>query len=168
MEKWFAMIEKHRQEMQDVLDFMWENPETGYREWKANAYLKEAYEKLGYRLVMAGDIPGFYTDLDTGRPGPKILILGELDSLICLEHPDADPETGAVHACGHCAQSAALLGLAAALKEPGALDGLSRFDPSVRGTGGGAHRNRIPRGVAQKRDYPLFRRESRVFVPRLF
>ena len=32
MEKWFAMIEKHRQEMQDVLDFMWENPETGYRE----------------------------------------------------------------------------------------------------------------------------------------
>ena len=125
MEKWFAMIEKHRQEMQDVLDFMWENPETGYREWKANAYLKEAYEKLGYQLVMAGDIPGFYTDLDTGRPGPKILILGELDSLICLEHPDADPETGAVHACGHCAQSAALLGLAAALKEPGALDGLS-------------------------------------------
>lgn len=125
MEKWFAMIEKHRQKMQDVLDFMWKNPETGYREWKANAYLKEAYEKLGYQPVMAGDIPGFYMDLDTGRPGPKILILGELDSLICLEHPDADPETGAVHACGHCAQSAALLGLAAALKEPGALDGLS-------------------------------------------
>ena len=40
-------------------------------------------------------------------------------------HPEADPETGAVHACGHCAQIAALLGLAAALKEPGALDELS-------------------------------------------
>lgn len=124
MEKLFALVEKHRREMEEALDFLWKNPETGYREWKSHAYLKEAYEKLGYTLTLAGDIPGFYTDLDTGRPGPKILILSELDSLICLEHPAADPATGAVHACGHCAQGAALLGVAAALKEPGALDGL--------------------------------------------
>lgn len=125
MEKLFAGVEKYRNEMQAALDYLWKNPETGYREWKSHEYLKNAYEKLGYTLTMAGNIPGFYTDLDTGRPGPKILILAELDSLLCLEHPDADPETGAVHACGHCAQGAALLGVAAALKEPGALDGLS-------------------------------------------
>ena len=41
------------------------------------------------------------------------------------DHPESDPETGAVHACGHCAQCAALVGIAAALKEPGALEGLS-------------------------------------------
>ena len=35
-----------------------------------------------------------------------------------------DPETAAVHACGHNAQSGILVGVAAALKEPGALDGL--------------------------------------------
>ncbi len=51
--------------------------------------------------------------------------MGELDSLLCAEHPDADPETGAVHCCGHAAQAAALLGIAAALKEPGMLEGLS-------------------------------------------
>ncbi len=45
--------------------------------------------------------------------------------MICQNHPDADPETGYVHACGHHAQSAALLGIAASLKAPGALDGLS-------------------------------------------
>lgn len=44
--------------------------------------------------------------------------------LICPEHPEADPATGAVHACGHNAQSAYLVGCAAALGEPGALDGL--------------------------------------------
>ena len=82
------------------------------------------FEKLGYRLVKAGNIPGFYTDLDTGKPGPKIAILGELDSLIVKNHPDADPETAAVHACGHNAQCAILTGVAAALKEPGALDGM--------------------------------------------
>ena len=104
---------------------IWKHPETGYREWKTHAYLKEQYEKLGYQLTEAGNIPGFYTDIDTGKPGPKLLIMGELDSLIVSTHPECDPETGFVHACGHHAQSAALLGIAAALKQPGALDGMS-------------------------------------------
>jgi hypothetical protein len=53
-----------------------------------------------------------------------VLVLGELDSVICPEHPESDPDTGAVHACGHNAQSAALLGIAAALAEEGLLDRL--------------------------------------------
>jgi len=110
--------------MYETLDYVWANPEPGYREWKTTAYLAQKFEELGYTLTMAGDIPGFYADLDTGRPGPKIAILGEMDSLIVPEHPDADPETGAAHACGHHGQCAILVGVAAALKEPGALDGL--------------------------------------------
>ena len=118
-------VEKFRQLTMDAFDYIWANPETGYREWKAHKYLLDAFTALGYNLVAAGNIPGFYTDLDTSRPGPTVLVMGELDSLIVAAHPAADPRTGAVHACGHCAQAAALLGLAAALKEPGALDGLS-------------------------------------------
>lgn len=117
-------IDKHRQLTMAAFDYIWANPETGYREWKTHKYLWDAFTALGYDLVAAGNIPGFYTDLDTGRPGPTVLVMGELDSLIVPTHPEADPETGAVHACGHCAQAAALLGLAAALKEPGAPDGL--------------------------------------------
>lgn len=86
--------------------------------------MEQHFEELGYALTKAGNIPGFYTDLDTGKPGPKIAILGELDSLIVANHPCCDPETHYVHACGHHAQCAVLLGTAAALKEPGALDGL--------------------------------------------
>lgn len=117
--------EKARALVYDAEDYIWKNPETGYREWKADAYLAERFEKLGYELKRAGDIPGFYTDIETGRPGPKLLIFGELDSLIVSDHPEADPRTGAVHACGHCCQSAVLLGIAAVLKEEGALDNLS-------------------------------------------
>ena len=119
------LVEKYRSDMFAALDYIWKNPETGYREWKTHAYLEEAFAKLGYELTLAGDIPGFTAELDTGKPGPTVAVFGEMDSLICTNHPDADPETGAVHACGHCAQAAALLGLAAALQEPGALDGLS-------------------------------------------
>jgi metal-dependent amidase/aminoacylase/carboxypeptidase family protein len=71
---------------------------------------------------MAEGITGFYTVLDTGREGPEVMMLGELDSIICPAHPDANPVTGAVHSCGHNAQCATLLGIAAALKVPGILD----------------------------------------------
>lgn len=117
-------VEQFRELILEVERHIWRNPETGYREWKTSAYLEEVFARLGYHLVRAGNIPGFYADLDTGRPGPKIAVFGEMDSLICGNHPEADPETGYVHACGHNAQCAMLVGVAAALKRPGALDGL--------------------------------------------
>ena len=124
MQRYIDMVQKHRQTILDAHDYFWKNPETGYREWKTHAYLEEEFAKLGYELTLAGDIPGFTAELDTGKEGPTVAVFGEMDGLIVPTHPDADPQTGAVHACGHSAQIAALLGLAAALKEPGALDGL--------------------------------------------
>ncbi|MBQ2866396.1 MAG: amidohydrolase [Clostridia bacterium] len=123
-EKIIAAAEKHKQLILDAERYIWKNPESGYREWKTHKYLTEKYRELGYTLVEATNIPGFYTDIDTGREGPTVMILGEMDSLIIPDHPECDKETGAVHACGHHAQSAALLGVAAILKEPGMLDGL--------------------------------------------
>ena len=124
---------------------IWQHPETGYREWKTHEYLKAQYETLGLTprtfdripasiaVQSAKDgqdrvfepIPGFWVDFDTGRPGPRLAIFGELDALLIPTHPECDKETGAVHACGHHAQCAALLGVAAGLAAPGALDGLS-------------------------------------------
>ncbi len=124
MDTFKKAVEKHKQMILDAERHIWNNPETGFREWKTHAYLKEKYEALGYTLHEAGNVPGFYTDIDTGRPGPKILVFGELDGLLIPNHPECDKETGAVHACGHNAQCAALLGLAAALREEGVLDGL--------------------------------------------
>lgn len=122
--QYIQMVEKQRDLIFAAEKYLWEHPAPGYKEWAAHEYLKAEFEKLGYDLVCAGDIPGFYTDLDTGKPGPTVLLMGELDSLIVASHPACDPTTKAVHACGHHAQVAGLLGAAAALKEPGALDGL--------------------------------------------
>ena len=119
-----AAAEKHTKLMLDAERYIWQNPETGYKEYKTSAYMAGIFRDLGYELTMAEGITGFYTVLDTGRPGPCVLILAELDSVICPAHPEANPETGAVHSCGHNAQCAALAGIAAALKEPGILDKL--------------------------------------------
>ena len=117
-------VDKHKQMILDAERYIWSNPETGYKEFKTSKYMEDKFIEFGYDLVKAEGITGFYTVLDTGKKGPTILILGELDSIICPTHPESDPETGAVHSCGHNAQCAALLGVAAALKEPNALDGL--------------------------------------------
>jgi metal-dependent amidase/aminoacylase/carboxypeptidase family protein len=108
-------VEKYSKLILDTERYIWKNPETGFREWKTTVYMADIFEQLGYKLKMAGNIPGFYTDIDTGKPGPKILILGEMDSLIGKTHPEADPNTYAVHSCGHNTQCAALVGIAAAL-----------------------------------------------------
>lgn len=103
--------------------WLWEHPQTGYTEWQAHEYMKERFEALGYELTLAEDIPGFITDVDTGVPGPKVVIFSELDALEQQGHPCA--VNGMAHSCGHNAQGAAMLGIAAALKAPGALEGLS-------------------------------------------
>ena len=125
MKKIIEAVEKSRELILDAERYIWANPETGYKEYKTSRYLEEEFKKLGYDLVKPDGITGFVTTIDTGKEGPCLLILGELDSIICPAHKDADPETGAVHSCGHHAQCATLLGIAAALREPGILDGLS-------------------------------------------
>jgi metal-dependent amidase/aminoacylase/carboxypeptidase family protein len=104
-------VEKNNKLMLEAERYIWANPETGYREVKTSEYMAKKFRELGYELTMAEGITGFYTVIDTGREGPEILVMGELDSVICPSHPDADPVTGAVHACGHHAQCAALLGV---------------------------------------------------------
>lgn len=121
-EKLVLLVEKHRQLMFDTERYIWKHPEIGYKEWNTTEYLIKKFEDLGYEVTRPNDITGFIADLDTGRPGPKLAIIGELDSLMCETHPEADPVTKAVHACGHHCQTTALLGCAAALAEPGATD----------------------------------------------
>ena len=118
-------VDKYRELILEAERHIWKTPETGYKEYKTSAYMAEQFEALGYKLTYAEGITGFYTVIDTGREGPEVLVLGELDSVICPAHPDADPVTGAVHSCGHNAQCAALLGIAAALTEKELLDKLS-------------------------------------------
>ena len=117
------MVEKHAKTVLEAERWLWAHPQTGFTEWQAHGYLTNRFTALGYQLTCAGDIPGFYADLETGRPGPKVCVLAELDALDIPGHPEA--VNGIAHLCGHHGQCAALLGLAAALKEPGALDGMS-------------------------------------------
>ena len=64
----------------------------------------------------AADSPN--TDGAGSAHGPCLAVIGELDGILCPAHPNANPENGLAHACGHNAQLTAVLGAAAALCEP--------------------------------------------------
>lgn len=124
------VVEKYADLMEKAEKYIWENPEVGYKEFKTTDFMIKEFEKLGYEVARFDGITGFTTYFDTGRPGATVLVLAELDSLICFQHPDCDKKTGAVHICGHNTQCASILGVAGAIKEKavsGELSGKVKF-----------------------------------------
>ena len=100
-------------------------PELSYCENKTADFVEQIFSKIGLEVKKNLAITGLRADLDTGRPGPKIAVLGELDGLIVPNHAFADPETHAAHACGHHAALNAMLGCAEILSQPEILQHLS-------------------------------------------
>jgi amidohydrolase len=118
-------IEKKRDYIIDIGDRIYSHPETGFKEIRASRVVSGVLQDLGLDFVSLQDIPGLKATIDTGRAGPSIAILAELDAVICFDHPDCDKETGAVHACGHHTQVAALAGAAIGLLDSGILEEMS-------------------------------------------
>ena len=120
----FDTVENNKEKILEAEKYIWEHPEVGFREWNTTRYLKEHMEALGLEVHKVGDIPGFWVDMEFGGEGPRLAIFAEMDALNIPAHPDADKETGAVHACAHHCQCAAMVGLASALVESGVKDEL--------------------------------------------
>ena len=116
-EKAKDIIEKRREEIIKLGKSIYLEPETGYREIKTSEKIGEIFKQEGinYRENIA--ITGLIGELDSGKKGPTIAILSEMDALVNPEHPDADPKTGAIHACGHFAQVSWMIGAMFGLKE---------------------------------------------------
>ena len=121
LEQLKAEIKKQLPEIEANGDWLWHHPETGFKEIETQKYCLEVLKKHGFEARTFGDVTGFTCTYDTGKPGPCVMILGEMDSLICRTHPDSNPETGAAHACGHSIQVASAMGAFFALAESGVL-----------------------------------------------
>lgn len=99
-------------------------PELGYKEFKTAAKIKAALSELGYEYTDGHAVTGIITPVKGRDHKINLAIMGELDAVIVGGHPCADPVTGAAHSCGHSAQSASVVGVAAALKAPGIMENL--------------------------------------------
>ena len=100
---------------------IWNHPESGFRERRTAKKTAEYMKLSGLETRENVAMTGVIAKLDTGRPGPHIAIMGELDSLIVREHRVADAKTGAAHVCGHNIQIGNMLAAAVGLSNPAVL-----------------------------------------------
>ncbi len=117
-------------------------PETAYTEEKTSAYVAEYLKTLGMPLKTGIARFGLMATLDTGRGGPCLLIRADMDALPLTEEtglPFASEHPGSMHACGHDAHMAMLMGAATILKDLREdLCGTVKFvfQPAEEGPGG--------------------------------
>ena len=123
--KVFEEIDARADEIVNVAKTILRNPEPGFRELKTSKLVAEKFAETGTPFRAGLAMTGVRTDLIGGSAGPALAILGELDSLIVNQHPHADADTGAAHACGHHCQIAMMVGALFGLQRPDVLSALS-------------------------------------------
>jgi amidohydrolase len=105
-------------------DWIWDNPEVGFKEHKTADYTAGIFKKLGLDVEEKIGITGLQTVIKGKDSRPNIAVIGELDALTIPEHPESDPVTGAVHSCGHNQQMSNMIGVAMALVDSGVMEHL--------------------------------------------
>ena len=121
-----ATIESKKKELIGVSTDILSNPEAGFQETKTSQLVIRKFDELGIKHRKELAITGVKGHISGGSgPGPRVAIIGELDSLLVEEHPFADPDTGAAHACGHHCQIGMMLGATMGLLTPEVLEQLS-------------------------------------------
>lgn len=120
------------------------HPELGLDLPRTQAAVEESLEGLGLEITRGTGLTSVVADLDTGRPGPTILLRGDMDALPMPEDTGLDFASeveGRMHACGHDAHTAMLTGAAGVLSDArDELVGRVRFmfQPGEEGNGGAA------------------------------
>jgi amidohydrolase len=95
------------------------HPELGFKETKTADLIRSALAGLGLPTREGIAVTGVEGVLTAARPGPTLLIMGEMDAVINRDFQAADPVTGAAHLCGHHLQVAAMLATAVGLTASG-------------------------------------------------
>ena len=117
-------------------------PELGYSEEKTSAYVADYLRREGLNVTPGIARTGVVGLLETGRPGPCLLIRADMDALPIVEEtglPFASGHPGVMHACGHDGHMAMALTTATimnGLKDR--IDGRIKFvfQPAEEGPGG--------------------------------
>ena len=118
-------VETHKEEIMALGDSIFQEPELGYKEYKTAEKVKKFIdEKIGMPYEDGIALTGIIGKMAGRDHKVNLALMGELDAVVCPDHPYADPETGAAHSCGHFAQIAATFGAALALKASGVMEEL--------------------------------------------
>src|SRR2546430_2798879 len=96
------------------------HPEVSFEEHETSRFVEERLRGLGLDVRECPTRTGALAVLETGRPGRTVMLRADIDALPILEESGvafASSSEGRMHACGHDAHTAILLGAARTLAE---------------------------------------------------
>lgn len=112
------VIDIRRNEIIEIGREIWKHAEMGYKEFRTAKLFDDKISALCEEVQSGLAITGVKGYLNKRKENEMtVCLMGELDALPISVHPDANPETGASHCCGHNAQIAGVIGAAFALAD---------------------------------------------------
>ncbi|MCD3218633.1 amidohydrolase [Staphylococcus sciuri] len=120
-EKLFNLIEKKESDMIDIRRHLHQHPELSFEEAQTAEYIKSFYEGKDVKLTQPLEKEhAIIVEIKGGQEGRTIGLRADFDALPITEETDVpfkSQNEGVMHACGHDAHTAYLMGLADALIE---------------------------------------------------
>ncbi len=117
-------------------------PELGFKEEKTSAFVADCLKQEGLSVTTGIAGTGVMGLLETGRPGPCLLVRADMDALPITEETGlsfASTHPGAMHACGHDGHMTMALVTATAMNAlKDRINGTIKFvfQPAEEGPGG--------------------------------
>jgi amidohydrolase len=118
-----AHLEPSADVLDEVIDtrrHLHSNPEVSFEEHETSRFIEGRLRDIGLDVRECPTDTGAVAVLDTGRPGRTVMLRADIDALPILEEsgvPFESGREGRMHACGHDAHTAILLGAARALAQ---------------------------------------------------
>jgi amidohydrolase len=113
------LTEKYFDETVQIRRHLHQHPELSYEEYQTSEFIKKELDKIGvsYQTIFKTGITG---ELHGNSRGPVIALRADIDALPIQEKNEVSYKSikdGVMHACGHDAHTAALLGTLKILNE---------------------------------------------------
>ena len=137
-----ALVQEQKEQVIRIRRDLHQIPEPAYTEKKTSAWVADRLKAAGLDVRTGIAKFGVVGLLRTERPGPTLMIRADMDALPVMEQtglPFSSTHAGAMHACGHDAHMAMVLGAALVLsKMKESLKGNIKFifQPAEEGPGG--------------------------------
>lgn len=114
-----AEVDRTREEAVEVRRRIHRHPELSYREEATAALIADRCSGLGCEVRAGVAGTGVVADLDSGRPGPTVMLRADMDALPVTERGSGrvavSEVPGVMHACGHDGHVAIALAAGAVL-----------------------------------------------------
>lgn len=116
-----SLAQAHKQEVIDLRRYLHSHPELSFKEFQTAAFVAEKLKEIGITEIESKATTGWSALIKGKNPEKKVVALrADMDALPIIEAnevPYKSQNLGVMHACGHDAHTASLLGAAKILHE---------------------------------------------------